>query len=130
MLKARRRLTHDHTFARPSFAGHHHHQINQENIAADQRKVVSLPPSMWSRQGVVARQIKELQAAGLTFGLGSLDQIANVRFGSKADIGKRAADVRFTPKSGHWLSGMRCPLCANMRHHLESTRNVKLPSVL
>src|SRR6516165_1037024 len=31
MLKARRRLTHDHTFARPSFAGHHHHQINQEN---------------------------------------------------------------------------------------------------
>ena len=26
---------------------------------------------------------------------------ANVRFGSKADIGACVADVRFTPKSGH-----------------------------
>jgi hypothetical protein len=26
---------------------------------------------------------------------------ANVRFGSKADIGARPIDVRFTPKSGH-----------------------------
>jgi hypothetical protein len=26
---------------------------------------------------------------------------ANVRFGSKADIGLAAADVRFPPKSGH-----------------------------
>jgi hypothetical protein len=26
---------------------------------------------------------------------------ADVRFGSKADIGLAAADVRFTPKSGH-----------------------------
>jgi hypothetical protein len=28
----------------------------------------------------------------------------NVRFGSKADIGARPYDVRFTPKSGHWNS--------------------------
>jgi len=26
---------------------------------------------------------------------------ADVRFGSKADIGARPSDVRFTPKSGH-----------------------------
>jgi hypothetical protein len=29
------------------------------------------------------------------------DLLANVRFGSKADIGLPAVDVRFTPKSGH-----------------------------
>jgi hypothetical protein len=28
-------------------------------------------------------------------------QSRNVRFGSKADIGARPYDVRFTPKSGH-----------------------------
>jgi len=27
--------------------------------------------------------------------------LGNVRFGSKADIGEGATDVRFTPKSGH-----------------------------
>jgi hypothetical protein len=27
--------------------------------------------------------------------------IANVRFGSKADIGAYRSDVRFTPESGH-----------------------------
>src|SRR6516165_1148158 len=25
-------------------------------------------------------------------------------------------DVRFTPKSGHWLSVLGCPLCAKSRH--------------
>jgi hypothetical protein len=30
---------------------------------------------------------------------------ADVRFGSKADISTSRRDVRFTPKSGHWLSG-------------------------
>src|SRR5262249_24533013 len=29
------------------------------------------------------------------------DPIINVRFGSKADIGARPINVRFTPKSGH-----------------------------
>jgi hypothetical protein len=28
----------------------------------------------------------------------------DVRFGSKADIAEREANVRFTSKSGHWLS--------------------------
>src|SRR6516165_401858 len=36
----------------------------------------------------------------------------HVRFGSKADIGASQNDVRFTPKSGHWLSVSGCPLCA------------------
>jgi hypothetical protein len=30
----------------------------------------------------------------------------NVRFGSKADIRVRPRHVRFTPKSGHWLSAL------------------------
>jgi hypothetical protein len=41
---------------------------------------------------------------------------AHVRFGSKADIGEGPTDVRFTPKSGHWLSVSGCPLCANSGH--------------
>src|SRR5262249_30590830 len=40
----------------------------------------------------------------------------NVRFGSKADIAVRRIDVRFTPKSGHWLSASGCPLCAKSGH--------------
>jgi hypothetical protein len=40
----------------------------------------------------------------------------DVRFGSKADIGLPSVDVRFTPKSGHQLSALGCPLCANRRH--------------
>jgi hypothetical protein len=34
------------------------------------------------------------------------------RFGSKADIGARPINVRFTPNSGHWLSASGCLLCA------------------
>jgi hypothetical protein len=41
---------------------------------------------------------------------------AHVRFGSKADISGCPCDVRFTPKSGHWLSGSWCLLCAKSRH--------------
>jgi len=40
----------------------------------------------------------------------------NVRFGSKADILHRSADVRFTPKSRHWNSVAECPLCAKSGH--------------
>jgi hypothetical protein len=40
----------------------------------------------------------------------------NVRFGSKADIEAPSSDVRFTPKSGHWLSASGCPLCAKSGH--------------
>jgi hypothetical protein len=41
-----------------------------------------------------------------------LDQVAHVRFGSKADIGLAPADVRFTPKSGHCRTTLGCPLFA------------------
>jgi hypothetical protein len=40
----------------------------------------------------------------------------NVRFGSKADMTPRNLDVRFTPKSGHRLSVLACPLCAKRGH--------------
>src|SRR5262249_26646210 len=41
---------------------------------------------------------------------------ADVRFGSKADIGEHSINVRFTPKSGHRNSVVECPLCAKSRH--------------
>ena len=37
---------------------------------------------------------------------------AHVRFGSKADIEAHPRNVRFTPKSGHRVSALACPLCA------------------
>jgi hypothetical protein len=40
----------------------------------------------------------------------------NVCFGLKADIGACSRDVRFTLKSGHWLSVSGCPLCAKSGH--------------
>src|SRR5262249_5010170 len=40
---------------------------------------------------------------------------------SEADIGARPSDVRFTPKSGHWNSISKCPLCAKSRHSEERT---------
>ena len=36
--------------------------------------------------------------------------------GQKADIAASPTDVRFTPKSGHWNSAAKCPLCAKSRH--------------
>jgi hypothetical protein len=41
---------------------------------------------------------------------------SSCRLGSKADIGGCPRNVRFTPKSGHWLSVSTCPLCAKSRH--------------
>src|SRR5215472_3107640 len=40
---------------------------------------------------------------------------ADVRFGSKADIAAAPINVRFTPKSGHWDSVVKCPLCPRSR---------------
>ena len=36
--------------------------------------------------------------------------------GSKADIGVSPRNVCFTPKSGHWNSAAKCPLCAKSGH--------------
>src|SRR5262249_3137748 len=41
-----------------------------------------------------------------------LAELPDVRFGSKADIGEGATDVRFTPESGHCGVRLACPLCA------------------
>jgi hypothetical protein len=40
--------------------------------------------------------------------------LPDVRFGSLADMKGRVCDVRFTPKSGHWLSALGC--CAKSGH--------------
>jgi hypothetical protein len=47
-----------------------------------------------------------------------------VRYGSKADIPLIPADVRFTPKSRHWRSEFRCPLCAKRTHAVRQNRGV------
>jgi len=44
---------------------------------------------------------------------GQQSSAAHVRFGSKADIARDQVNVRFTPKSGHWNSAAKCPLCAD-----------------
>src|SRR5262249_18214833 len=46
----------------------------------------------------------------------SRDLGSDVRFGSKADVRPKKRDVCFTPKNGHQLSTLGCPLCANKGH--------------
>src|SRR5262249_35353517 len=48
-----------------------------------------------------------------------------VCFGSKAEILECPIDVRFTPKSRHWDSAVKCPLCARSGH-LQRTRSCPL----
>src|SRR5262249_51453859 len=42
--------------------------------------------------------------------------VRECRFGSLADIALRPRHVRFTPKSRHWKSVAKCPLCAKSGH--------------
>src|SRR6516165_8662648 len=58
-------------------------------------------------------------------------RLGDIRFGSKADIGAGPRDVRFTPKSGHWNSVAKCPLCAKsglMRCEKKCRYSIPLPS--
>jgi hypothetical protein len=50
----------------------------------------------------------------------------NVCFGSKADIAALPINVRFTPKSGHWNSVAKCPLCANSGHRAIHSKQAEL----
>src|SRR6516165_6885831 len=52
----------------------------------------------------------------------------NVRFGSKADIARCQADVRFTPKSGHWFRMLGCSLSAKSGHSALAVKNVVIRS--
>jgi hypothetical protein len=71
----------------------------------------------------MADYIRDLRPAKWGSG-GSLHGInpepPDVRFGSKADIQAPSSDVRFTPKSGHWLIAPGCPLCAKSGHYNRS----------
>ncbi len=51
----------------------------------------------------------------------------NVRFWPKADIPIVAADVRFTPESGHFAVHLPCPLWANSGHQALFRTRAKLP---
>jgi hypothetical protein len=55
-----------------------------------------------SEQGIVAGQTGRLEVVKTA--------LANVRFGSKADIVRDQLNVRFTPKSGHRNSAAECSL--------------------
>src|SRR5262249_50487574 len=39
----------------------------------------------------------------------------------------RTGDIRFTPKSGHWLIAPGCPLCAKSGHHEHARRDDVAP---
>jgi len=101
-------------------------------LAQDERPVPPLPIA--PRQAMArdhARALSEMadtarrdsakcQSSSAALGSQALEvvrwMVANVRFGSKADITARRCDVRFTPKSGHRNSAAQCPLCARSRH--------------
>src|SRR5262249_12144626 len=71
-------------------------------------------PELRTTAADVAERFGTLIAVG-TVG-GSENRSRYVRFGSEADIRQRQTDVRFTPKSRHWLNASGCPLCATSRH--------------
>jgi hypothetical protein len=62
--------------------------------------------------GAGARQWQAVTIKRLPVSSGSVcfSNSANVRFGSKADIGLAPVDVRFTPESGHSLRLSECQL--------------------
>jgi hypothetical protein len=66
---------------------------------------------------IVAGLTGTLEVAGEMSALGQKRTLRRVQTMSalppKADISAFLSDVRFTPKSGHWRSEFRCPLCAN-----------------
>jgi hypothetical protein len=64
-------------------------------------KIAAITAGIYDRRNGVDRHFAWQQSSG-----------PNVRFGSKADIGGSLANVRFTPKSGHWNSVVECLLCA------------------
>ena len=70
------------------------------------RRLNCLPP----RFGIVAAHTSRLEVVR--------SRVGNVRLGSKADIARDQLNVRFTPKSRHWLSVSRCPLCAKSGHSI------------
>jgi hypothetical protein len=49
--------------------------------------------------------------------------LADVRYGSKADISQCNRHVRFTPESEHSAARVACPLWANGEHHGSFLRN-------
>src|SRR6516225_1803434 len=59
-------------------------------------------------------------------------QVANVRFGSKADITRHQLNVRFTPKSGHSIATClykaECVARARRRWHLRQITDEIEPS--
>jgi hypothetical protein len=57
---------------------------------------------------MVSGQTSRLEVVSASLCQGGVD----VRFGSKADIERRPADVRFTPNSGHSSACVGCPLSA------------------
>jgi hypothetical protein len=83
-----------------------HAPTKPETIFMNSRRCMAFLP----REGHF-RRLEEYQITALALCLWS--QAANVRFGSKADIGLAPVDVRSTPKSGHSLKRQACPLCAD-----------------
>src|SRR6516225_6682105 len=59
-------------------------------------------PRAGTARRIIISQIEEVCRESRSGGLPLM-----VRFGSKADIARCQADVRFTPESGHWLSIVR-----------------------
>src|SRR5262249_12419772 len=73
---------------------------------------------IWSTQVTVAFLALTPPAEYAEGFTGELAYLRNVRFGSKADIEAPPTNVCFTPKSGHWNSVGKCPLCAKSRHQI------------
>ena len=86
--------------------------LRHQSDVMNSRRLMSAPSS---GDGIVSAQTSTLIGAETGFGM-QHDLLADVRFGSKADMGPRISDVCFTPESGRQAAGLQCPLSANSGH--------------
>jgi hypothetical protein len=86
------------------------------------RRVLTGSPPALERRLIASPEAQDKASCRLKIAYWKVDgfvssgRSVNVRFGSKADMNRSNRDVRFTPKSGHWLAPAECLLCAKSGH--------------
>jgi seryl-tRNA(Sec) selenium transferase len=94
--------------------------FEQRLNALETRTIQSIDSSKLDEIHEQRQKILVAQARGII----SVMSPADIRFGSKADIGSSSTHVRFTPNSGHQIDAQAWPLGANTRHPAHSASAV------
>src|SRR6516164_7194263 len=107
-------------------ASGHDTAVPSRTVTKSRRLMASPPPRTTS--GIKEYHIFDRE---LCRSFASQRDVANVRFGSKADIALSPTNVRFTPKSGHRSRQRECPLCttSGLMHRTKQHPKRRLPLI-